>query len=37
MSFIKKMLKGAKNVFDGDSVDKGKTKASSQKNNVFRF
>ena len=38
MSFIKKIVKGAKNVLEGgDSVDKGKTTASSQANNVFRY
>ena len=37
MSFLKKIVKGAKNVLDGDSVDKGKATASSQTNNVFRF
>ena len=37
MSFIKKIVKGAKNVLDGDSVDKGKITTSSQTNNVFRF
>ena len=37
MSFIKKMVKGAKNVLDGDSVDKGKTKASSQKKQCFQI
>ena len=36
MSFIKKIVKGAKNVLDGDSVDRGKPTASSQTNNVFR-
>ena len=30
MSFLKKIVKGAKNVLDGDSVDKGIDTASSK-------